>query len=291
MQTMITSIAEHQLRAMDTAIQLPYNNSKPSDAPLLRRLLELCKRIAPHVAPADPALTAPVMNHPDLGLQNLLVSADGVTSVRKSIDWQFATILPFATQCAIPRAFTYYGGLIPIPADGSMPPWPENMDAMSPEERQVVERRHRYACRERAYIMEVAHDPLRGDALCLPQWNQLKDLLPTISHCIADGSHDLRGLLIALQKGWAELSDAPCPLDFSEEERTAHDAEDERVKAYVRNSLRVYDTLECDEVGAVLPQRYDAAKQEMERLRESWDKEEMKGPFPLYEGCYAYHLS
>ena len=157
--------------------------------------------------------------------------------------------------------------------------------------RQVVERHHRYACRERAYIMEVAHDPLRGDALCLPQWNQLKDLLPTISRCIADGPHDLRGLLIALQKGWAEFSDAPCPLDFSEEERTAHDAEDERVKAYVRNSLRVYDTLECDEVGAVLPQRYDAAKQEMERLRESWDKEEMKGPFPLYEGCYAYHLS
>ncbi|KAI8978163.1 hypothetical protein BD414DRAFT_146556 [Trametes punicea] len=69
METMVRSAADFQLRAIDAdAVDISSSRvkSKPSDIPLLRRMLDICIRIriAPLVAPSNPALTAPALNHP-----------------------------------------------------------------------------------------------------------------------------------------------------------------------------------------------------------------------------------
>ncbi|KZT22686.1 hypothetical protein NEOLEDRAFT_1036601, partial [Neolentinus lepideus HHB14362 ss-1] len=104
MQTMIKSAAEFQLRTMDTVVDLssPHVKSNPSDVSLLRRLLDICICIAPLIVPPVPAMTAPVLNHPDLSLNNLIVPLEDLAFVHHVIDWQGATISPYCMQCGVP---------------------------------------------------------------------------------------------------------------------------------------------------------------------------------------------
>ncbi|KZT08422.1 uncharacterized protein LAESUDRAFT_649018 [Laetiporus sulphureus 93-53] len=105
MQSMIKSAAELQLRAMDTVVDFssPLVKPNPSDIPLLRCLLNTCIRIAPFIIPSDPAMTAPVLNHPDLSLNNLIVPPEGLAYVHHVIDWQGATISLSACNVVSPQ--------------------------------------------------------------------------------------------------------------------------------------------------------------------------------------------
>lgn len=293
MQTMIKSAAAFQLRAMDTVVDFSSSHvkSKPTDIPLLRRLLNTCIRIAPLIIPPDPAITAPVLNHPDLALNNLIVPPEGLAYVHHVIDWQGAAISPYCMQCGVPTAVAYTEGVVPIPADGSMPPWPANFDAMSPEEQEYIRVQHRYACRHRMYVLKSpSRDPLRGDVWALPQCTALEFLVPYITRCVADGPLDLRGLLVGLQERWSSIADSPCPIEFTQEEITAHYEEADAQAEFERNVNRLYDEVGCLNDGSVRPEQYESAMEKMGRCRRDWDETAMKGPFPFYEGAHSYYL-
>ncbi|KZT22671.1 hypothetical protein NEOLEDRAFT_1097383 [Neolentinus lepideus HHB14362 ss-1] len=292
METMIKSAAEFQLRAMDTVVDFssPHVKSNPSDIPLLRRLLNTCIRIAPLIVPPVPAITAPVLNHPDLSLNNLIVPPEDLAFVQHVIDWQGATISPYCMQCGVPTAVAYTKGVILIPGDGSMPPWPDNFDAMSPEEQEYIRIHHRYACRHRSYIIQLSMDPLRGDVWALSHSTVLEFLVPYITRCIADGPLDLRGLLVSLQGMWSSILYDPCPIDFTQEEIAAHYKEAEAQAEYERNVNRLHDVIGCLNDGSVRPEQFESAKEKMERCRREWDETAMKGPFPFYEGAHSYYL-
>ncbi|KZT18885.1 hypothetical protein NEOLEDRAFT_1102978 [Neolentinus lepideus HHB14362 ss-1] len=294
LQTMIKSAAEFQLRAMDTVVDFssPHIKLKPSDIPLLRRLLDTCILIAPLIIPSNPAMTAPVLNHPDLSLNNLIVPPDGLAYVHHVIDWQGATVSPFCMQCGVPPAIQYTEGVIPIPDDGSMPPWPNNLDKMSPSEQEYIHIQHRYACRHRGYALRIpSMDPLRGGVWALPHSTVLECLVPFITRCVSDGPLDLRGLLVSLQECWSKIADGPCPIDFTQAEIAAHCEEVEAQSQYERNVNKLHDTIGCLNDGSVREDQLEGAKKKMERCRQQWDERAMKGPFPFYEGAHSYYLT
>ncbi|KAI0074748.1 hypothetical protein K474DRAFT_1647570 [Panus rudis PR-1116 ss-1] len=294
MQTMIKSAAEFQLRAIDTVVDFssPLVVSKSSDIPLLRRMLETCIRIAPHVVPDDLLLTVPVLNHPDRSLANLIVEPEGLAWVRGIIDWQGTTVSPFFMQCGMPSAFRYDGELIKIPEDGSLPPWPEHFDELSPEEQDFVRVQHRLACRHRGYMGSIANqDPARLFALTEPSLEAVANLPLLITRCAADGPRELRDTLIRIQLYWDRYSDSPCPIGFSQEEIAAHVAEENDFKVWNAARYRVLREIQCRIDGAVHADRFEEAKEIMERCRKEWDESEMKGPFPLYEGAHSYTIT
>ncbi|OSD08746.1 hypothetical protein PYCCODRAFT_1401461 [Trametes coccinea BRFM310] len=298
METMIRSAAEFQIRAIDTgAVDISSSRvkSKPSDIPLLRRMLDICIRIAPLVVPTNPALTAPALNHPDLALSNLIVPSEGPPHIRHSIDWQGATISPFCMQAHVPRAFSYTPGVIPIPDDGTLPVLPDDFDSKTPEEQEYLRMHWRLTGRYVWYnvLIQGGHR-LRREAFHLPHYEPLLNLVPFITRCVSEGPADLQGLLIGFQQLWAEIvgdKSTPCPIDFTPEEVAAHAQEVERQAEYERNVAQLYEELGCMNDGSVVPDAYEAAKARMERLREEWDESAMKGPFPFYEGAYSYYLT
>ncbi|CDO71320.1 hypothetical protein BN946_scf184908.g78 [Trametes cinnabarina] len=298
MQTMIRSAADFQLRAIDTgAVDVSSSRLKstPADIPLLRRMLNMCIRIAPAIVPADPALTAPALNHPDLSLTNLIVPNEGPAEIRHSIDWQGATVSPFCMQVHLPPAMAYTAGVIPLPPDGSEPSLPPDFDLRTPEEQEYLRRHHRSARRQYWYSFIIQGiQRMRGEALALPHYLQLANLVPYITRCVAEGPADLRGLLIGLQQLWAEIAadgSSPCPVDFTPEELAAHTQEVQRQEEYERNVAQLYREIGCQNDGSVNPDEYEAAKARVERLRHEWDEIAMKGPFPFFEGAYSYYLT
>ncbi|KAI0328118.1 hypothetical protein GY45DRAFT_1326778 [Cubamyces sp. BRFM 1775] len=299
MQTMIRSAADLQLRAIDQGV-IDFTSSRiksnPSDIPLLRRVLDMCIRVAPSVVPSNPALTTPVLNHPDISLTNLIVPEEGYADIHAAIDWQGATVSPFCMQAAMPPAIEYTGGVIPVPVDGSMPPWPSNFDTMTKEEQDYIRIHHRYACRHRMYhLFAPAIVPWRSEAWSLPHFVPLANLVPYITRCVTDGPANLLGILIYLQQKWSTIApdeSIPCPIDFTPEELVACAEKVQRQMAYERNVAQLYKEIGCLNDGSVKPDEYEAVKARMERCREEWDESAaMKGPFPFLEGSHSYYLS
>ncbi|KAI0070291.1 hypothetical protein K474DRAFT_1670237 [Panus rudis PR-1116 ss-1] len=294
MQTMIKSAAEFQLRAIDTVVDFssPLVTSNSSDVPLLRRMLEICIRIAPLVVPNDPALTTPVLNHLDRSLANIIVEPEGHAYIRGVIDWQGTTVSPFFMQCGLPSAIRYEDDVITIPEDGSLPPWPEYFDQLSPEEQDVVRIHHRRACRHRLYnTAVVATDIPRLIALNQPHLSAVVNLPLMINRCAADGPRELRDLLIRIQLFWHEFSDSPCPIDFTLDEMAAHAKEAKDYKVWDAARERLLSEIRCRIDGAVHADRFEEAKEIMEKCRKEWNESEMKGPFPFYEGAHSYVLT
>ncbi|KAI0343378.1 hypothetical protein BDW22DRAFT_1427993 [Trametopsis cervina] len=296
LQTMIKSAAELQLRAIDAGLvdfSSPRPRYKPSDIPHLQRLLHLCITIAPHIVPNDPDLTAPVLQHPDLSLQNIIVPPSGSPAATHTIDWQGAAVSPFCISCAMPPAIAYDGAVIPVPPDGSMPLWPDGFDALSPSEQEFVRKHHRYACRHRFYLQTVSVIHFsRTKAWVLPHYELLTDLVKFITRCASDGPATLRTILVELQKCWAEFApDVPCPIDFTPEEVARHEREKEERKAYEKNVAELYEEVGCSLDESVPPDHYETAMEIVERRRAEWDEVAMNGPFPFYEGAHNYFLS
>ena len=291
-QSVITSAAKFQLDALDTIIDFSssFVKSNPSDIPLLRRLLDICIRAALSIIPKDPDMTTPVLQHPDLSGSNLIIPAEGPVRITHAIDWQGASILPFCTQAAMPTAVVYTGGLVRL--NPIYPEWPENYDELPPEQQEVVDFHHRLACRHVVYqSMITSGDDVRRKIARLRQGEQLANLVPQILRCIADGPQILRADLIRLQENWREFSDDPCPIDFTPDEISAHDAEQEALDEYQNHVDALYVELRCFEDGSVKTEDYETSKQLMERRREEWDEVTMKGPFPFYEGAHSYFLA
>lgn len=270
----------------------PHIRSEVGDIDLLRRLLYTCIRIAPLVMPHNSQLIKPALNHPDLTLSNLIVPQEGWAQLTCAIDWQNAAISPFIMASAMPPAVQYQLGMIPVPKDGSMPPWPEDFDKLPAELQEVVRIHHRYACRHHLYAISVPkRDPLRDEAWSLPHGRALANLTPHILRCIADGPRDLRGYLIDLQSKWESFAEAPCPIDFTAEEISSHETELQAYVEYASNTSELYDELGCANDGSVKVEDYETAKKEAEVRCADWDEERMKGPFPFYEGAHSWFLT
>ncbi|KAH8100365.1 kinase-like domain-containing protein [Cristinia sonorae] len=290
--------AEFQLRALDSKVvdfSDPFVRSTPADIPQLRRLLGICIRIAPFLAPREASLVRPVLNHPDLTLDNVMVAAEGSPSAVSFIDWQGAFIAPYFYHSSFPPALEYPDGIIaPLPGDGTPPPFPDGFDEMPSDIQHYYRVRHRFAMRHRSYLYKMAllWDSLRFDAWNLPHYNALLNLVGCIVRCIGYGPVDLQEALVSLQRQWSTFApeDCPCPIGFTEEECAAYEAE-ERVQAeYIDNVRWLSIQLACRRDGMVIGKYFDEVYAEMLKQKEQWDEVALKGPFPFREGGYSSFL-
>ncbi|XP_006463190.1 hypothetical protein AGABI2DRAFT_207850 [Agaricus bisporus var. bisporus H97] len=293
----LTSAATFQLKALDAGIGFgpPQPRSKKSDIPQLRRLLELCIRLAPFIVP-DGKLSEPVLSHPDLSLGNLIVSPEGPPSIQGIIDWQFSTVEPYFQQCSLPTyvAFSEKPDGVKL---GLIPTLPDNYDEMSPEGKEYMDLELRLAFRHSVYQTSCEMHKERGEAMAMTHYAPIDHLGFSCTRCIAEGPIPLRTALIRIQQNWQEFgkycriaAEVPCPLDLTEEEIAAHEIEAQNWDKYTQYSEMLFNYLRADEMGTVDDEDYERAMSLMDDCRKEWTDYGVKGPFPIVEGGYSYHL-
>ena len=290
--TMISSAAEFQLRCLDNGIDhtSPFAVSTAADIPLIRRMLNICIAIAPLIAPRKLFLTRPVLQHPDLSVCNFIVSSEGEPKIQGIIDWQGAGVAPFFMQCQPASGMVFMTGIVETAPDGS-PVRPANFDSMSAEEQHAIRVHMDLVGRYKDYYLDaVAMYPERREAWNLPIGLQMPSLLRFILRCIADGPMQLFDLLIKVQEVWHLLSDEPCPIDFSSEEKEACRLQHEEWYKRVVVDNDIANALGCMGDGWVSEEKIEEASQRWEEICRLWD-ENMDRPFPFFDGVPGPYLS
>ncbi|OCH91505.1 hypothetical protein OBBRIDRAFT_834162 [Obba rivulosa] len=108
--------------------------------PQLRRLLEVCIVVAPLIVPYNPAITMPVLNHPDLTLSSLIVPAEGDASIINDIERQWVDSHP--------------GGRLDASVELN------NFNSMLQDEQDPVRMHRRFACRRRLHPLIRSADAI-----------------------------------------------------------------------------------------------------------------------------------
>ena len=134
--SMISS-AEFQLGRLDNGIDhtSPFAESTAADFPPLRRMLRVCRDIAPIMVPRNEFETStilPVLHHAALCICNFIVLAEWDPRIEGVIDWQGAIVAPFFMQCQPGPAagMVYVAGAVKSAPDGS-PILPAEFASMS----------------------------------------------------------------------------------------------------------------------------------------------------------------
>lgn len=103
---------------------------------------------------------------------------------------------------------------------------------------------------------------------------------------------ELRDLLITVVDRWERIClNTICPIQFGEAERKRHKEEYENYIYYKTRFDLLRTHVDCDTSGWVPIERFEQANRVMEKIRQQWNPEEEKGPFPLDEGSYSYFLT
>jgi hypothetical protein len=295
--SMISSAAEFQLRCLDNGVDhtSPFSESTVADIPLLRRMLRICRDIAPCMVPRnefETSMRLPVLNHADLSICNFIVPAEGDPRIEGVIDWQGAIVAPFFIQCQPAAGMVYVTGAVKSAPDGS-PILPAGFDSMSPQEQDTVRRHMDMISRYRDYWLDAgASYPRRGDAWNLPLGMEMPHLLHYMLRCIADGPLRLCDLLIKMQARWQLLSDEACPIDFSPEEKEMYRVRHEQWYERTLLDAGVANAVGGMEDGWIEDEGFEDGKRRLEELRQIWDQEmHMDRPFPLFDGAPSPYLS
>ncbi|PBK63876.1 hypothetical protein ARMSODRAFT_893613 [Armillaria solidipes] len=267
------------------------SRSKPHDLPELRRLLQQCISLAPHLNPSEPALTAPRLTHPDLSRSNIIVAPTGAANVLSYIDWQGAMTLPYIQGAILPPAVLYEGDLIPLPDDPfSMPVMPS---AMPPELQQQADLELRLAKRHQlTSSVLLRRTPLRLATACVPHAQLLASLPETALRCYADGPQNLRHLVRELCDAWPFETDesTQCPVQLTAADLIRDEDEYPAFMRYQKRRDEFRCHIQCDPDGWMPEEHVDAMRRNWVTARREWDEEETT-PFPFQDGMWSFHLT
>ncbi|RDB16570.1 Altered inheritance of mitochondria protein 9, mitochondrial [Hypsizygus marmoreus] len=283
---------EQQCISQGIDMESPYVRSRHEDIPEIQKLLDRCIAAAPYLAPSDPRLSKPTLLHPDLSGSNIIIAAEDNIREQKIIDWQGTTVGPFFMECMVPPVVVYSYGVIERPSDGSIPKLPDNIDSLPVDEQEDLRTHFSLAGKHWAYLSHMAaHEPLFGQAWDLPHWRVMSGLIQRITRCWANGPVELRQSLIDLEDCWPEILSSPCPFQFSPDERARHDMEFAAYTHYMSVTDNLKAFVGCDDDGWVSNKDLDVAQQRMEEVKQVWDAEDAKGPFPFTDGAHCYFLT
>ncbi|KAJ3513593.1 hypothetical protein NLJ89_g2868 [Agrocybe chaxingu] len=233
----------------------------PFDAPPSKRhpdahvaALEMLIKVAPYLVPSDPVLTRPTLCHPYLDLEHVFISKDrldrGEIEITSITDWQHASVLPLYIAARVPP-FLRREGVPPLPIDP--PPRIPN-----PNERRQNVVYDESADRLYTSLSRVSN-PLYHKALHFTERDVL--LAPFAYGSITWPDHlvAFREALLNLTDQWPSLyPDTPCPISFTDEERSNRHADRIEWERY-RAMARGVDAQVGVESGRVSAEGYDAA--------------------------------
>lgn len=243
---------------------MPTNHEiEPAEhASLLSKFLQ----IAPSLVPSDSSLCHPTLKHPDLSLANILL-VPGSTKIASIIDWQDAVVLPLFMQAGYP-AFCEHDSS--HPQSLTIPSLPKEFDAMSGSEQRQVMANFRL---QEANLYYTAATGIRNEkhinALRIPHLGMRQYLMQQTGYPWDADVINLRAALVGITstKIWNDISPLPCPVRFSEEERTnaiddsSHWNDSEALLSRVRTELGI------DSEGGTEPDNFEWASRKNWELR------------------------
>ena len=181
----------------------------------LQKYMQISKHLVPQ---CDSKLLRPTIRHPDLRASNIFVSDDfEITSI---IDWQHSAILPLYLQSGIPAELD--NSRDPVSRALEVPSLPQDIGELDADEKLqqleifVKRQLHHF------YMTETADkNSLHFEALSDPFSIGRRKIFELSSAPWEGDNIPLRSSLLFVKQNWPDIcmpSDAPCPIDFTDEE-------------------------------------------------------------------------
>ncbi|OJJ67770.1 hypothetical protein ASPBRDRAFT_199991 [Aspergillus brasiliensis CBS 101740] len=202
--------------------------------------LESYLKIAPYLLPSKEFLR-PVLRHPDLQPNNILVSDD--LDIVGLIDWQHASVLPLFLAAGIPNFFQNYDD--PESLHFRPPPSPDSNDMDEEEKANAL---HEFQ-RRHTHFFYMAFTQRFNE----PHFRAMNQTTNTLTRRIFTHAGDpwegnnipLQADLVIITKAWHNFSTRPCPVSISNDKsksimelQSMHEEIDEQLKL-IRNYIGI----------------------------------------------------
>ncbi|KAK4496445.1 hypothetical protein PRZ48_012425 [Zasmidium cellare] len=171
--------------------------------------LQTFLQVSQDLVPQETWLHKPVLRHPDLNLNNILI--DENHKVVSIIDWQHASVLPLFLNCGVPKAFMTYDPLRHISEDSERASEPRRQH----EDESVCDT---YLCKAEAKLKS------HYDALNYELKHRVQAIWEDSKAPWEGNSIPLQAGLISLAERWPEIATtktSACPIRFSQKETEA----------------------------------------------------------------------
>lgn len=178
-------------------------------------------QIAPYLIPKQHSLSKPVLRHPDLSPNNILITDD--LTISGVIDWQHASILPAFVATTIPNSIQNYSD------DESLHfkrlELPQDFAELGKTHQQTELERYRRRHLHYLYLGYTRqYNPLHWDALQEPSHMLRRRLFMLAGEPWEGNNIPLKAMLIHLARNWqaatsnSSLQTTACPISFDEQE-------------------------------------------------------------------------
>ncbi|KAJ7665061.1 protein kinase subdomain-containing protein PKL/CAK/Fmp29 [Mycena polygramma] len=219
--------------------------------------------IAPSLVPRDPALRHFCIRHPDLQVNNIIVSRspdDSGWQVTALIDWQHVSILPLFLFAGVPQRLHNYND--PISQSMTWPSLPENFDNLDESEQNRAKELYHQRIIHYHYVGNtMMHNKLHYAAETDPASLLLRRLF---HHARAPWEGETIALKVALieaTQDWETLTGGgvPCPVAFDAEDARETMQLDEELKKRDGDLEVLENMIGFGEEGWVSADRYERA--------------------------------
>ncbi|EFE43081.1 hypothetical protein TRV_02162 [Trichophyton verrucosum HKI 0517] len=249
---------------------------QPSQSAKLRAL-DLYLSISKYTLPKNKETHEGVPWHPDLHTDNIFVDPQDPTKITCLIDWQAVHIAPLFLQARRP-AFLDFDG--PIPERLKFPSLPENFDDLQPEEKLNAKKLRDEQALYVLYEIELLRQCRAAGSALHGRDTLVSRLTGLAGSLFTDGEPVVLGYLMQAVDRWGEIvgRDAigdpviPCPITFTDAERTKQQIDQEKWKKGVElmddvaQSLGAYSGWD----GFVSHDDYEARKQQVIASRDAF---------------------
>ncbi|PWY86556.1 hypothetical protein BO94DRAFT_557014 [Aspergillus sclerotioniger CBS 115572] len=215
-------------------------------------LLSKFLRLAPFLISTNPDHNSPILRHPDLSLDNILLEP-GSTIITSIIDWQDTVIFPLFMQAGYP-AFCEHD--LSQPQSLQPPTLPDNFNYMN---------------QANSYYTATTgiYNDIHMNALRIPHLGMRRYLYQQTGYPWDADIINLRAALIGITTPhiWDAISSVPCPVSFTDQKReTAKEDSEEWIESEkLLSAFR--DHLGVDLEGGTVPKNFEWASHRNVELR------------------------
>ncbi|KAF8878175.1 hypothetical protein CPB84DRAFT_1751970 [Gymnopilus junonius] len=260
-------------------------------------LLKMCIKIAPDLVPKDEEMLRPVLQHPDLSREKIILPDEGEPgtgpAIRSIVGWQNAVIAPIFMQSREAPAFRKDG---PTKMTGHwvLPGWCREDEAEeTPANLERQDIHSKIIDRSLLYnrMIESASSLRSKVWWALLNKPDITGLFWSILRCSIEGPAEVRRHLFLIQESWSPHSTMPCPLEYSEKEQEEYLKEIVAADTRKDRDEAVLIAVGCSDDGWVENERFDEANRLFDVIQHFWQvggaaSEE----FPFFNGSYNPNL-